>query len=64
MFAQARAAGRRTLKRSFSSLTAEPTHVLPADVRAGMPGAIGNTPLIRLRRLSEETGCEVSAASS
>ncbi|MFN3615029.1 MAG: pyridoxal-phosphate dependent enzyme, partial [Rubrimonas sp.] len=26
---------------------------------ADMPAAIGNTPLIRLRRASEETGCEI-----
>ena len=29
------------------------------DVRAGFLEAIGNTPLIRLRRASEETGCEI-----
>jgi len=28
-------------------------------VRAGFSGAIGNTPLIRLKRVSEETGCEI-----
>jgi cysteine synthase len=28
-------------------------------VREGFIGAVGNTPLIRLRRLSEETGCEI-----
>ena len=28
-------------------------------VREGCVGAVGNTPLIRLRRLSEETGCEI-----
>ena len=28
-------------------------------VREGFVGAVGNTPLIRLRRLSEETGCEI-----
>ena len=28
-------------------------------VHADMPAAIGNTPLIRLRRASEETGCEI-----
>jgi cysteine synthase A len=27
--------------------------------RAGFADAIGNTPLIRLKRLSEETGCEI-----
>lgn len=29
------------------------------DTRDGFVGTIGNTPLIRLRRLSEETGCEI-----
>ena len=29
------------------------------DVRDGFVGTIGNTPLIRLNRLSEETGCEI-----
>src|SRR3546814_13155516 len=29
------------------------------DVSDGFVGAIGNTPLIRLRKLSEETGCEI-----
>ena len=28
-------------------------------MREGFVGAVGNTPLIRLRRVSEETGCEV-----
>lgn len=29
------------------------------DVSDGFVGAIGNTPLIRLRKLSEQTGCEI-----
>src|SRR5438132_1788767 len=29
------------------------------EMREGFAGAVGNTPLIRLRRLSEETGCEI-----
>ena len=29
------------------------------DVREGFIGTIGNTPLIRLRRASEETGCDI-----
>jgi len=29
------------------------------DVRDGLPGAIGGTPLIKLRRISEVTGCTV-----
>src|ERR1039458_3611966 len=29
------------------------------NVKDGFTDAVGNTPLIRLRRLSEETGCEI-----
>src|ERR1700744_1918470 len=29
------------------------------NIRDGFIGSIGNTPLIRLRRASEETGCEI-----
>src|SRR5438445_5439334 len=29
------------------------------EIRDGFAGAVGNTPLIRLRRLSEETGCYI-----
>lgn len=29
------------------------------DVKDGFVGTIGNTPLIRMRRLSEQTGCEI-----
>jgi cysteine synthase len=29
------------------------------DVKHGFAGAVGNTPLIRLNRLSDETGCEI-----
>jgi cysteine synthase len=32
---------------------------MPTDRREGFVGTIGNTPLIRLRRLSEATGCEI-----
>jgi cysteine synthase len=32
---------------------------MPMPVRAGFIGTVGNTPLIRLRRVSEETGCEI-----
>ena len=31
------------------------------EIRDGFIGTIGNTPLIRLRRASEETGCEILA---
>jgi len=29
------------------------------EIRAGLSGAIGNTPLVRLRRASDATGCEI-----
>jgi cysteine synthase A len=29
------------------------------DIKDGFAGTIGNTPLIRMNRLSEETGCEI-----
>src|SRR5258708_19782836 len=29
------------------------------EIRDGFAATIGNTPLIRLRKLSEETGCEI-----
>jgi len=29
------------------------------EIRKGFAGAVGNTPLIRLKKLSEETGCEI-----
>ena len=29
------------------------------DVKDGFIGTIGNTPLIRLRRASEQTGCDI-----
>jgi cysteine synthase len=29
------------------------------DIRKGFVGSVGNTPLIRLNRLSDETGCEI-----
>ncbi|MFN7191073.1 MAG: cysteine synthase A, partial [Rhodospirillales bacterium] len=30
-----------------------------SDIRDGFVGTIGNTPLIRLRKASEATGCEI-----
>ena len=33
-------------------------------IRRTLAEAIGNTPLIRLRRASEETGCEILAGRS
>ncbi|MDO8606525.1 MAG: cysteine synthase A [Phaeospirillum sp.] len=32
---------------------------MTTDIRDGFLGSIGNTPLIRLKRASEETGCEI-----
>ena len=34
-------------------------NALDKQISAGFADAIGNTPLIRLNRLSEETGCEI-----
>ncbi len=31
----------------------------PNDIRNGFSGAVGNTPLIRLNKASEITGCEI-----
>ena len=31
------------------------------NIRQGIEGCIGNTPLIRIKSLSEETGCEILA---
>ena len=36
-----------------------PSQALPNTVKSSVLGAIGNTPLIRLRRASELTGCEI-----
>ena len=57
-----------SLRRAFASAATSarpavtPTaglRVIDGDIRNGFAGAVGNTPLIRLRKLSEETGCEV-----
>ena len=47
------------LTRSLATAPRHELRVIPADVRDGFAGSVGNTPLIRLRKLSEETGCEV-----
>jgi cysteine synthase A len=31
----------------------------PMDIKNGLADAIGNTPLLRLKKASEETGCEI-----
>lgn len=36
-----------------------PEHNLREDIKDGIEGAIGNTPLIRIKSLSEATGCEI-----
>lgn len=53
-----------TTARRIAAAAAEPTsHLISVSkaqgVSKGLVGAIGNTPLIRLNRLSEQTGCEV-----
>lgn len=34
---------------------------LVPDIKNGIEGTIGNTPLIRIKSLSEATGCEILA---
>lgn len=46
--------------RAVGRIVQEPPHVINRDIRYGLAGAVGNTPLIKLRKLSEETGCEVN----
>ena len=41
------------------NLVANAEGLIDAHVSDGFTDAVGNTPLIRLRRLSEETGCEI-----
>jgi len=40
-----------------------PEHVLPTtyEIKTGIEGTIGNTPLIKIKSLSEATGCEILA---
>jgi cysteine synthase len=40
-------------------LTTDLTTDLKIDIKAGFVGAVGNTPLIRLNSVSDETGCEI-----
>ncbi|KAJ1530046.1 Cysteine synthase 1, partial [Cladochytrium tenue] len=56
LFSQATAAAARPNRRALS--TPATTYTVPSIVD-GFVGAIGNTPLLRLKWLSEETGCEV-----
>lgn len=35
------------------------TQILKEDIRNGLEDCIGNTPLIRIKHLSEATGCEI-----
>lgn len=48
------------LKKSLSEIT----HSLgtrSGDIKAGIEGCIGNTPLIKIKSLSDATGCEILA---
>ena len=40
-------------------MSAESLKFVAMKIKDGFTGSIGNTPLIRLRRLSDETGCEI-----
>ena len=52
-------AGVRHQQGSVSVITLDNNPALAQPAATGLIGAIGNTPLIRLRRLSEETGCNI-----
>ena len=43
----------------MSSAEQDKRTAMHADIRSGFADAIGNTPLIRLNRISDETGCEI-----
>ena len=45
---------------TLSSSNIATLKVLPNDIRKNFDSCVGNTPLIQLRALSEETGCTVS----
>lgn len=40
-------------------MTSYPPPISPPPIRRGFVDAVGNTPMIRLNRLSDETGCEI-----
>jgi cysteine synthase A len=48
------------LKKTLAEL-AEPTDPIFPDIKEGIEGCIGNTPLIKIKSLSEATGCEILA---
>ncbi|KIL84132.1 cysteine synthase-like protein [Fusarium avenaceum] len=58
-----RPSARRLAAAAAKAAAAPTSHTINVSraqgVSRGLTGAIGNTPLIRLNRLSEETGCEV-----
>lgn len=43
------------------STTKLPSKLRPPPIVDGIEGCIGNTPLVRIRSLSEATGCEILA---
>src|SRR5690348_620843 len=46
-------------EKPLTSLGCESPSLRPMDIKRDVIAAIGNTPLIRLRRASERTGCEI-----
>ena len=48
--------------RPASTVTSD-LRVIAGDVRDGFASSVGNTPLVRLRKISKETGCEVGRYS-
>jgi cysteine synthase len=47
------------LHKRFLSTPTFPLHVFDNDIRGGLIDLIGNTPLVRLKALSQQTGCNV-----
>jgi cysteine synthase A len=48
------------LKRTFAELERS-INLGIADIKEGIEGCIGNTPLIKIKSLSDATGCEILA---
>ena len=50
---------RAGLPGAASTLEEQENEAPPMDIKNGLVDSIGNTPLLRLKRASEETGCEI-----
>ncbi|KAF2234520.1 PALP-domain-containing protein [Viridothelium virens] len=52
---------RKSSTQSASSRNVEVRSLESSSIKEGIEGCIGNTPLVRIKSLSEETGCEILA---